>query len=169
MGYVNVTDITQYISPFMYGKSAGTWTPTLSSNKLSDVRTAADASFTLTIPILLPGSVVGNQGAMLKSIDFWYNIGVADADDFATVTLVKLTLPVNGAAPSAATPSVTLDVDHDTAAERRGAESHKMTVTLDTPVFIDTKTFFYLVLIVDAAATSVFSNYGAQANFILRL
>ena len=40
MGYVSDKHFSQFISPFAYGKSAGTWTPTIGSNVVSDVRTA---------------------------------------------------------------------------------------------------------------------------------
>ena len=169
MGYVNDTDICQFIPPSMIQKSAGTWTPTLASNLVTDVRTAADAAFTLIVPISVPGSSVGVQGAKLVSIDFWYIIGTAAADDFATVELDKVTLAVDGTAPTGAAVSVTIDTDHDTAAERLAADEHKMNVALDTPVFIQDDEAFYLCMIVDAAAGTVFSVVGAQVNYTLRL
>ena len=87
MGYVNVTDISQFIPPAEILKTAGTWTPTIASNVVSDVRTAADAEFTLLVPLTLPGSLVGLQGAKIISIDVWYKIATAAADDFATVAI----------------------------------------------------------------------------------
>lgn len=169
MGYVHVTDICQFIPPSMIQKSSGTWTPTVASNVATDVRSAADAAFDLVIPIILPGSTVGNQGVKLVSIDVWYVIATAAADDFATVDLNKVTLPVDGAAATGAAVATTCDADHDTAAERKAADEHKMTVTLDSPAFIEDDEYYFLHLNIDAAAGTVFSIVGAQANFTLRL
>ncbi|MEA3326689.1 MAG: hypothetical protein U9R53_05195 [Chloroflexota bacterium] len=169
MGYVHLTDICQFISPFAISKSAGTWTPTVSSDAVSDLRTPADAAFDLLIPLVQPGSDVALQGARIRSIDVWYVISVAAADDFATVEIDKMTLAANTVACTGTNPPVTIDADHDTAAERKAAAAHKMTVTLDTPCFIEDDTAYFLHLNVDAAATTVFALVGAQVNYDLRL
>ena len=169
MGYVHLTDICQFIPPSDILKSAGTWTPTVASNLITDVRTAADAAFDLLIPIVLPGSSIAKQGAKLVSIDVWYIIATAAADDFATVELNKVTLAADGTAPTGAAVTTTCDTDHDSAAERKAADEHKMTVTLSTPAFIEDDEAYWLHLNVDAAAGTVFSLVGAQANFTLRL
>jgi len=169
MGYVHLTDICQFISPFAVGKSSGTWTPTVASDAVSDLRTPADAAFDLLIPLVQPGSDVALQGARIKSIDVWYSISVAAADDFATVEIDKMTLAATGSACTGTNPAITIDADHDTAAERKATGSHKMTITLDTPCFIEDDTDYYLHLNVDAAATTVFALIGAQVNYDLRL
>jgi len=170
MGYVHDTQMRQFIPPFMCGKTAGTWTPTIASNVVGDVRTAADASFTLLIPIALPSNATDLKGAYLTSIDVWYKIATAAADDFTTVELEKMTLPASGTAVSGAAVTVTIDTGHDTAAERKAiGDAHKMTVTLSTPEWIDEDEVFYLQLVVDAAATTAFTFYGARANFTLRV
>jgi len=169
MGYVHLTDICQFIPPSAMQKSAGTWTPTLASSLITDVRTAAEASFDLMIPVVLPGSNLAKQGAKLVSIDLWYIIGTAAADDIGTVGLDKVTLPADDVAPTGAAVDVTLDSAHDTTTKRKAADEHKMTVTLDTPAFIEDDEAYWLTMSVDAAATTVFSLVGAQANFTLRL
>jgi hypothetical protein len=169
MGYVHLTDICQFIPPSDILKTAGTWTPTVSSNLITDVRSAADASFDLLIPVVLPGSNIAKQGAKLVSIDLWYIIGTAAADDFATVELNKVTLPADGVAPTGAAVDVTIDADHDTGAERKAQDEHKMNVALDTPAFIEDDEAYWLHCVIDAAAGTVFSLVGAQANFTLRL
>jgi hypothetical protein len=167
MGYVNDTQMSSFTPGFAAGKSAGTWTPTLASNTCGDVRTAADASFTIMIPLRLPANAAALKGAYLKTIDVYYKIGTAAADDFATVELEKMALGSAGAITGAAV-TVTLDTGHDTAAERKATGEHKMTVTLTTKVWIDEDDVYYLVLTVDAAATTVFTLWGARANFTLR-
>ena len=169
MGYVNDTDICQFIPPSLIQKSAGTWTPTVISNLVSDVRTAADAAFTLVVPLNLPGSSLGLQGAKIESVKVWYKIGTAAADDFATVEIDKATLGDNGDASSGAEITTSIDEDNDTAAERKTVDEHTMLVTLETPVFIEDDVAYYLVMVVDAAATTVFTLYGAQVNYTLRL
>jgi hypothetical protein len=169
MGYVHDTSVSQFIPASLIQKSAGTWTPTLSNNTIGDVRTAADAAFSLYIPILIPSNGVAMKGAYLKSIDVFYAIATAAADDFATVELEKMTLPASGTAVSGASVSVSLDAAHDTAAERKASGNHKMTVSLTTPAWVDDGECYWLVLTVDAAATTVFTLWGAVANYTLRL
>ena len=169
MGYVNDTQMSQFIPAALAVFSAGTWTPALSSNVCSMDRTAADASFTAHIPVVVPGNAAAFKGAKLKSIDVYYSIGTAAADDFATVELEKMTLPATGSAVTGAAVSTTIDTAHDSAAERKAVDSHKMTVTLDTPAFIDDNDGYQLILTVDAAATTVFKLIGAVAHYELRV
>ena len=169
MGYVNLTDISIFISPFAIGPSAGTWTPTVASDAVSNMRTPADAAFDVLIPIVLPGSDIGKQGAKLKSIDVWYVLSVAAADDFATVEIDQMVLAADTVVCTGSNPAVTIDADHDSAAKRKAVASHKMTVTLDDPVFVQDDEGWFLHMNIDAAATTVFAYVGAQANFDLRM
>ena len=170
MGYVSDKEISLWIPPGVIGKSAGTWTPTLASNVWSEVRGAADASFSLAIPIQLFGNAAGLRGCRLKSIDVYYAIGTAAADDFAVVELEKMALGADDTAITGAAVTVTLDAGHDTAAERLAQDTdHVMTVTLSTPEWIDEDEVFVLTLTVDAAAGTVFTIFGARANFQLEL
>ncbi len=168
MGYTHDTHMSKFISPVMIQKTAGTWTPSVSSNVELDVRTAADAAFTLLIPIPLPSNSEYRKGCKLVSIDVFYKIGTAAADDFATVALNKYSLPANDAAPSGAAVTCMIDAAHDTAAERLAVDDHTMTVTLTTPEWIDNDAAFMLSLVIDAAATTVFTLYGARANYTAR-
>jgi len=169
MGYVHDTAMSRFISPFECAYTAGTWTPTIGSNMVENVRTAADASFTVLIPILLPSNDESYKGAYLKSIDIWYSIATAAADAVAGLAVDKITLAVDGTAVAGATVAVTQDTGHDTAAERIDIEDHTMTTTITTPVWVDDGEHFVASLIVDAAATTVFSFIGARANYTLRI
>jgi hypothetical protein len=159
----------QFIPSAMILKSAGTWTPSVASNVVKEARTAADASFTLLIPVSLPQSANLNNGARLKSIDVYYKVLTADCDDFATVELEKMALPANTAAPTGAAVATTPDGSHDTATKRKAQGEHSMTVSLDTPAYMGKDDAYVLQLVVDAAAGTVFTLYGARANFDLRL
>jgi hypothetical protein len=168
MGYVHTTDITQFIPPSMIHKTGGTWTPTLSAGKFYDVRTAADASFDLIVPLLVPGSSLGTQGGKITKVTFFYRIGTAAADDFATVKVYK-NLFADGAASTATELDVTIDTGHDAAAERKAVEYHKMSMTIDSPEFIQDDYAYYLQMTIDAAAATVVWVYGAEVEYTLRV
>ena len=171
MGYVHDTHMSQFIPPSEFQHSAGTWTVSEASNLMKSARTAGDASFTTLIPIPIISNESAKKGAQLKSIDVWYAIGTAAADDFATVELELVTLPADDTAVSgAAVSGVTIDAGHDTANERKAVDTdHCMTITLDDPAWIDDGEFYFLKLVVDAAATTVFTYFGARANYTLRM
>lgn len=168
MGYVHDTHMARWIPPSAIQKSAGTWTPTYSSNKIFDRRTAGDASFNLFVPINLPQNSADTKGSYLVSIDVFYNITTAAADDFATVELNKQTLSSVGAHTAAAV-ATSIDSEHDAAAERKALGEHKMTITLTTPEWMDDDDLFVLYMVVDAGANTVFDLVGVRANYTARL
>ena len=169
MGYIHNVSMSQFLGPCISMVSAGTWTDTIVSNVWSRNRTAGAASFTMRIPIQIFSNSVAARGSYLTSIDVWYEIATAAATDFATVLLYKITLPVTGTLATAASVAVTLDAAHDTAAERKAVDEHKMTLTLDTPAWLDDDEAYNVELIVSCAATTVFKFFGSRANFVLRL
>lgn len=167
---IHNTHMSRFIPASEISKSAGTWTPSVASNVPKEARTAADAAFTLLVPIKLEQNGNYRNGARLKSIDVYYQIGTAACDDFATVELEKITWPAaTGSAPTGAAVTTTCDAGHDTAAERLAVAAHKMTVTLTTPEWMDDDVAYVLQLVVDAAAATVFTLFGARANFDLRI
>ena len=128
------------------------------------------SSFSLFIPIPLLGHPADGRACKLLSVDGWYAIGNTAADDFATVGLEKMTLGADDVAITGAAVTVSLDSGHDTAAKRLAVDTdHKMTVTITTPFWLDDDQSLVLVLIVDAAAATVFTLFGARANFELVL
>ena len=175
MGYIHDTAMAQFVPPEDIGVSAGTWALAVASNVWSNDRTAGDASFTLYIPVPIPSCAVALKGAYLKSIELMYSIGTADADDVATVKLYKDTLAAIAASGSgvintaAEITGITVDAGHDTTAERKAQDEHRMLVTLDTPQWIDNDATFHLEVVVDAAATTVVKVFGAIINYTLRL
>jgi hypothetical protein len=169
MGYVHDTHASVFIPPAAIQKTAGTWTPTIASNLVSDVRSAADASFTILVPVTVPQNSSFRKGARLKSIDLFYKITTA-ADDVASVALDKVTLPATVvAAAGTSITAITLDTGHDTAAERKAQGDHTLTVTLDTPAWVGSNDIYWLSMVVDAAATTAFVLFGARANFDQRI
>jgi hypothetical protein len=169
MGYVTLKKVNQFIPPNQIVKSAGTWTPTVAGNLVVEMRTAAAGGFYLVIPITLFGSEL-SQGARVKSIDIWYKVGTAAMAGMASVTVKKLELNANAVnVGSAEYSAITLDADHDTEAERKAVATHKMTVSFTGKPFLNNDEALQVVLSCEAAATSAFTLYGAQANFELRL
>ncbi|MDO9546630.1 MAG: hypothetical protein Q7J07_07770 [Pelolinea sp.] len=169
MGYVHDEHMSEFIHPCDFQPSAGTWTLTEASNVVSNDRTAADAAVTVLIPIRIPSNSVAMKGAKLASIDIGYLIGTAAADDFATVELEKVTIGADNVAAAGSAPAITLDTAHDIAAERLAVDDHTMTITLDTPAFLDDGDCYWVKLVIDCAATTVLKFFGAVAHFTLRV
>ena len=89
--------------------------------------------------------------------------------DAVSATIYKCTLPANGADYGAPTSlSFTYDTGHDTAPERLTLDEHKMTLTLDTPIFLDDDDELLVALSFDAAATSVLTFFGGRVNYTFR-
>ena len=176
MGYVHDTAMSQFIPPTAFAFSAGTWALAVATNVWSYNRTAADASFTLYMPIPVPSNSAGLKGAYLQSVELMYSIATAAADDFvaATCALYKDTLQATAASGSgtlntAAIVTGTLDTGHDTAAELKAIDEHRLKWTLTTAEWIDNDVAFHFEAVVDAAATTVFKVFGGIANYTLRL
>jgi len=169
MGYIHDVAMSQFVPPGEFFLAGGTWTPVSASSIWSYDRTAADATFWIYVPIPILSNSVASKGSYLKSIEVMYGIFTAAADDFATVSLYKDTFSADGSLNITALIASTLDTAHDTAAERKAADEHRMVVTLDTPAWIDNEEAYHLDLTIDAAATTVFKVYGALINYTLRL
>jgi hypothetical protein len=163
------THMTQWIPSASIQKSAGTWTPTLSTDLVGDVRTATAAAFNLFVHVPLPSNSEYRAGARLKSIDVYWKTATADFTSVTTVALKKMTLAANASAVTGADVAVTVDTANDTTAERITQASHTMNVALNTPAYIDNDEEYVLYVTFDAAATTAFTLYGARANYDLKL
>jgi hypothetical protein len=169
MGYTFDTHMTQFIPPMAVGLSAGTWTLSIAANVVKAARTANASAFTALVPVRIPANASPLKGCRVQSVDVYYKILTADATGFA-VTLEKMTLPLNTAAPSGASVSgITFDTNHNTESKRGAQAEHKMTVTVDSPAWLDDDDACYLALVVTCAASTVFTLYGARINYDLRL
>mgnify|MGYP001247270820 CR=1 FL=1 len=168
MGYVHDTSLCRIITPKDMFYSAGTWTDTVASNIWYAARTAADAAFTIQIPILPLQSSTALHGCYLQSLDIWWAVATAAMDSVAA-TLYKLTLAADTVAITTTAVVFSYDTGHDSAAERLTLAAHKMTLTITTPEWMDNDYMYYSELVCDAAATSVFRMYAARANFTLRI
>jgi hypothetical protein len=176
MGYIHDTAMSQFIPPTVFAYSAGTWAMGVASNVWSLDRTAGDASFTIYMPVIIPSNSVALKGAYLQSVELMYSIATAAADDFvaATCALYKDTLQAtaasgSGTLNSAAICTGTLDTGHDTAAELKAVDEHRLKWTLTTAAWIDNDEAYHFEAVVDAAAGTVFKVFGGIINFTLRL
>jgi hypothetical protein len=149
----------------------GTWADLAGQvgNTIAKEKTAANNTATVTIPLVIPSNASAMKGSYLESIDLYWEVTVG-ALDALTAAIYKVTLPANGAAIGAPD-SVTFDYDasHDAANERLTLDQHKMTLTLDTPAWIDNDEVYQVVLTVDAALNSVFEYLGARVNYTFRI
>jgi hypothetical protein len=176
MGYVHDVAMSQFVPPTAFGYSAGTWTLAVATNVWSLDRTAADAAFTVYMPIPIPSNSVALKGAKLLSVEFMYSIATAAADAFvaATCAVYKDTLQASAASGSgtlntSAIVTGTLDTGHDTAAELLAIDEHRLKWTLTTPAWIDNDAAYHFEAVVDAAAGTVFKIFGGIVNYTLRL
>lgn len=169
-GYVHDTAMTQFIPvTTMYGDTAA-WT--LGAGQVANSFVykcdATDEVANLFISIPLPSNSVPLKGAYLKSIEIDFEILIA-ALDVLTPVIYKYTRGADGADVVVSTPAFSYDSGHDSAAERIDVDEHKMTLTLDTPAWIDNDEYYIVKLPFDKAATSTVEVLGAFANYTLRL
>ena len=176
MGYIHDTAMSQFVPPADIGMSAtATMAMAVASNAWSNNRTANDSSCTIYVPIPIPSSSVGLKGAYLKSIELMYSIGTTLADNVTTVKLYKDTLSASAASGSgsintaAEVTAVTIDLGHDTTAERKAVDEHRMVVTLTNPAWVDNDATYHLEVVVDNHANTVLKIYGAIINYTWRL
>jgi hypothetical protein len=167
-GYVHDTHMSQFLPFSLFSHSAGTWTATVASNVWYARRTAADAASTTRIPVLLPSNSAGNKGAYLTSVDIFYRVATA-ALDALQADMYKMTTGADGTLQTVAAVMTSYDSGHDSAAERIDVDEHTLTLTLSTPVWVDTDEEVFVEVVADNAATSVLDLFGARANFTLRL
>jgi hypothetical protein len=168
MGYVHDTQMAAWMGPEENQALSGTWALGVNSHLWSFNRSAADATFTLKIPIKLPSNAAAQKGAYLKSIDIYWEATTAAMDD-VSAALYRCNLQANGTTPTITAITTTYDAAHDTAAERLTLAAHKMTLTLAAPQWVDDDQYFFVEIAGDAAASSVFKYYGARANYTLRV
>jgi len=172
MGYVHDTHMSKQIPLQAITTTVGTWAMAVASNIWSLDKSAADNTSVLNFPVsgVIEQNSSAAKGVKVTSVDIWYTIGTAAADDVEFV-LYKATLPANGgSAPSASTVTTSYDAGHDTDAERYAVTViHKMTVTITTPEWIDDDTVLYGEMTINAAATSVPKILAARVNYTLRV
>jgi hypothetical protein len=79
-----------------------------------------------------------------------------------------VTRGADGAVAVVAAQTFDYETGHDTAAESYELDQHKMTLTLETPIWIDNDQYVLVELTLNKAATTTVDLLGAVANFTLR-
>jgi len=150
-------------------KTAGTWTTTLSSNTVGDVRTAADTTFNLFVPLNPPlGNSVALKGCRIKSVELLYKVATAAMDSVTTVEIEKVSVSSAGVVTGAAV-TATINSAEDTSAKRLAVADHRLIATISSPTWLDNDEAYWLYVTFDAAATSVFTLWGAIVNYDLKV
>ena len=169
MGYTNDTGMAAFVGPAEVTATVGIWAMAVAAHLWTLNHTNAADTSVLKVPLKLPSNAVALKGALLKSIDFWWStFGGSDIVDMS-VEVYLATMQAQGGTLATALQASSYDALHLTAAARKTAVQHKMTVTLTTPVWIDDDVEAYVELTCNAAATSVVKLQGARANYTLRV
>lgn len=170
MGYIHDTHMSQWITPLQVFGDTAAWTFGAGqvANSLVYKCDATDEVANLFIPVPLPSNSVAQKGAYLTSIEVDFEI-VTAACDAMSATIYKMTRGADGSDVTVATPSFTYHTGHDSAAERIDVDEHKMTLTLDTPAWIDNDEYYWVKIAFDKAGTTTVEFLGAVANYTLRL
>ena len=170
MGLVHDTHMTQYIPPTLFHCATGTWTLAAGAvaGTIAKHVAATDESSVVTIPVVLPSNSVALKGTKLASIEIDFEILIAACDAMAAV-VNKVTRGADGAVAVVAAQTFTYDTGHDGASERIDVDQHKMTLTLDTPIWLDNDVYVLVELTFDKAATTTLDMLAAVANFTLRV
>jgi hypothetical protein len=171
MGYIHDTHTHLFIPPNKCHYVTGTWTDAAGAvaGTIARAKGAADEAGVVTIPITPLQNASAGKGSYVKSIDVWWEVLTA-ACDAVTAVINLARLPANGAAFAAVTAQTfTYDSGHDTAGERLTLDQHKMTLTLDTPIWLDDDDLLLVQITFDAAATSAITFFGARANLTVRM
>ena len=169
MGYVHDTAMSLFIPPHSILASAGTWTLAVGTIAWSYNRTAADAAFTVYVPIPVFSNSVAFKGSKLVSVELMWAVSTAAMDAVAEALIYLDTLAATGTLNTAAAVTTTIDTGHDTGAERLTLDEHRCKATITTPLWIDNDQAYHAEMVCDAAATSVFKWFGAIANFTFRV
>lgn len=148
----------------------GTWTPTIASNVIDLVHTAADAAFDLVVPITPPGARdETSRGAEIESVTVAYVVGTAAMDDAPAPTFYKQTVPVEGTLAVAVTAGGTWTFSLTTTS-RKTVDEHTLVCTPGTPAFIATGEAWYMHLIAwDGATTTAFKIEDVLVKYTRRL
>jgi len=157
-----------WTSPAEVTPTVGTWAMDVASHIWTLNKSAAADTSVLKVPLKLPTNAVGLKGAYLKTIDIYWVNGTANLTDMS-VEVYLSTLPAQAGTLTTALQTTTYDSGHTTAAMRYTQAQHKMTITLTTPIWINSTSEVYVELTCNAAATSAVKLQGVMANYTFRL
>jgi hypothetical protein len=163
---IHNTHFAQYIPPDAMNFVTGTWADAAGqvAGTICKHKTANAETSSVTIPILIPSNSIGLNGAKLASVEFDYEILVADLTSIIA-TIKKIT---RGVYTTVAVATAVTFTQASTAANARVTDQHKLVLTLDTPAWIDNDEYYLVALSCVAPATTQLDLLGAVANFTFR-
>ena len=170
MGYIHDTHMAQYIPPTLFHCVTGTWTIAAGqvAGTIAKHVAATDETSIITIPVTIPSNSADGKGSKLASIEIDFEI-LVDACEALDAVVNLVTRGADGAVATVAALSFDYDTGHDTAAERIDVDQHKMTLTLDTPIYLSNEEYVLVEITADKAATTTMDFLGAVANYTARL
>ena len=141
MGYVHDTHMCQYIPPNAMHFVTGTWTDEAgqTAGTICKHRAAAASTSVINIPILIPQNSSLLKGSKLASVELEYEITDAVATSI-TASMNKITRGVDTAISVVAAVPVTQDLT--AATDAADVDTHRLTVTVTTPVWLDNDEYF---------------------------
>lgn len=167
MGYTHDTAMSQFIPPNAMHFVTGTYTDEAgqTAGTICKHRAAAATTGVINIPIMLPSNSRYRKGSKLKSVEIEYEITDAVATSI-TATMNKVTRGIDTAVAVVVDVPVTQDLV--AAVGSSHVDTHRLTVTVTTPVWIDNDEYFLLVLTCVCPAVCELDIQGAFANFTFR-
>ena len=146
----------------------GTWTSaagqvagTIAKHKSANAETAV-----VTVPIQIPSNSIALQGAKLASIELDYELHDAAATS-VTAVLHKVVRGIEGAVAVASHPTITQALVADAGAETE--DTHKLVVTLTTPVWIDNDDYYLCEFAFVCPGGMTVDVLAAVVNYTLRV
>lgn len=172
---IHDTGFTQFIPPTSMFGTVAAWAMAAGAVSGSYVFgcDATDEIAHCYIPVIAPSNSgvdaqgVVKKGALIKSIEIDFEILTA-ALDAGSAVIRKYKRGVDGSVVVVSTPTFTYDSGHDSAAERIDVDQHKMTLTLDTPFYLENDEYLWVDLVLDKAGTSTVEVLGAFVNYTFR-
>ncbi len=169
MGYTHDTGMVKIVPPASMTFNGGNWSDVVASNQWSKDKAAAADTTLVRIPITPPQNEKASKGSLLKSIDLWYGVTAA-ALNTLTPVLYRLAAPGDNAVPAApGALEFTYDAGHDTNGKRVAVQNHRMTLTLNAPVWLGADDVVFIELSVVATATSVIKMKEARIHTTFRV
>jgi hypothetical protein len=164
---IHNTHFAQYIPPTLWHYATATMTQVAGqvAGTIAMNRAAEDQTSVITIPIMVPANSVALQGAKLASIEVDYENLTAEVTSF-TWTLNKVTRGIDTAV---AVVSAVTKTDAIAAADSHSVDQHKQVITITTPEWVSSNTYYLLqISIVAGAGGGVNQFYAAFANFTFK-
>ena len=141
--------------------AAGTVAGMIAKHKAANAETAV-----VTVPVQIPSNSIALQGAKLTSIELDYELVTAAATS-VTAVLHKVVRGIEGAVAVASHPTITQSLVADAGAETE--DTHKLVVTLSTPVWIDNDDYYLCEFSFVCGGAVTVDIFAAVVNFTLRV